>query len=334
MFVRQLSHVARLGLVVTAVLGATSGACSKEPSQPPAESPALTSAATPMMFRFAPPDGTQFTRTDRRKDEFAIVGAPLRRVDEEELQWKVAMKRKGDQTHVKQDLVHVTIKRDGKVLAEGKVEEGISAELVLDRDGNLMEVKGLDKTAARLRELASPGMEQQVEQTFTPQYLSDLVANRYRVLFGETIGRSAAPGSSWTVTNPPGSFVASRKVTVDRHEQCGNATCAHLRVDFKVDPRVMSETAIALVKTRVQEGGGDPSKVKVKSASYGMSGSMLTEPATMLSHGASLAKVGTVTVATAAQEMTVEVKGMMEISYAYGPAPVAALPAAQTRAAE
>jgi hypothetical protein len=331
MVFRQLNHLTRLGLAVTAVLGATSAACSKEPAQAPPEPPALTSAAT-QTFRFAPPDGTQFVRHDRRRHEHAIVGEPLRRIEEEELRWNVAISRKGDQYRVKQDLTHVAFKRDGKVLAEGKVKEGISAELVIDRDGNLMEVKGLDKTAARLRELAAPGMEAAVEQTLTPQYLEAVVANRYRMLFGETIGRQATPGSSWTVTNAPGSFVASRKVTVERQEACGAATCARLRVDFKIDPRVVADTAAALVKSKVHDAGGDPSKVTVRSTSYGMSGAMLVEPATMLSHGTSLAEVGNVTVASGTEELTVEVKGSMEIAYAYPSARVAE-PAAQTRPA-
>ncbi len=326
MFVRQLNRLARLGLAVTACLGATSAACSKE-SAPPAQSPALTSAAeapvSTQTFRFAPPDGTQFVRNDHHKQERSIAGTEARSSDEQELKWKVAINRKGDRYHVKQDLVSASFKRDGKVLAEGKVKPGIGAELVLDRDGNIVEVRGLDKTAARLRELAAPGMEKEVEQTFTPQYLADIVANRYRVLFGETIGQHATPGSSWTITNPPGSFVASRKVTVERQEMCGTVMCARLRVDFKVDPKVMSAAAVKLVKARVQDAGGDPSKVTVRTASYGMSGTMLTEPATMLSHGASLSDVGSVTVAGPNQQMTVEVKGSTEISYEYGPSPVA-----------
>lgn len=324
MMVRKLNRVAWLGLAVTAVLGATSGACSKEPAGAPPESPALTSAPQAQTFRFAPPDGTQFVRTDRRRQEAALVGVPLRRVEEQELQWKVGIDRKGEQYIVKQDLVNASFKRDGQVLAEGRVPEGtITAELVLDRDGNLMEVRGLEKTASTLRSLAAPGMEAEASQTFTPQYLGDIVATRYRVLFGETIGRQAAPGSSWTVTNPPGSFVASRKVTVERHEMCGSATCARLRVDFKVDPRVMADTAVSLVKSRVQALGGDPSQVNVRSASYAMSGAMLVEPATMLSHGASLAEQGTVAVAGPAQDFNVELKGMTEVMYSYGPTPVA-----------
>jgi VCBS repeat-containing protein len=86
-----------------------------------------------------------------------------------------------------------------------------------------------------------------------------------------------------------------------------------------------------MVKSRVIAAGGDPSKVTVKQATYGMTGSMLVEPATMLSHGAALAEGGTVTVADPEQrQLTVEIKGTTEIAYSYSNAPSAASPASRT----
>ncbi len=332
MIIRQVSQLARLGLVVTAAVGVSSVGCEKK-SSAPAQSPALTSgtAATNQTFRFAPPDGTSFMRHDKHREERAIVGIPARTVDEHELEWKVDVRKKGDQYRVKQELKHATFKKDGQTLADGDVKDGIQAELVIDRDGNLVEVRGLDKTADRLKELASPGMRPTLEKVITPQYLADVVANRYRVLFGETIGRQAAPGSSWTVTNPPGSFIASRKVTVEQTEPCGGRTCARLRVDAKVDTRVLAEAAVALVASRVRDIGGDPTKITVQSASYGLSGAMLTEPSTMLSHGASIAEIGSVTVlGPNQQQMTVESKGLTEITYSYSALPVASKPDTST----
>jgi hypothetical protein len=86
-----------------------------------------------------------------------------------------------------------------------------------------------------------------------------------------------------------------------------------------------------LVRSRVAAAGGDPSKVAMREASYGMSGSMLIEPATMLSHGASLAEQGMVTVADSEKnELSVEIKGKTEISYSYSGA-AAARPASETK---
>jgi hypothetical protein len=327
MSVRHLNRVGGL-LAVAAALGGASVACaSKEPS---AASPA--SIAEAQTFRFAPPNGTEFVRTDRRTREVAIVGAPLRRVENEELRWKVRIESRGDEYRVNQDLAYISFARDGQTLAQGKVPQGISAELVIDKNGDLMDVRGLDRTAEILRSLAAPGKEAEAEQAITPEALRDIVSRRYRVLFGETIGRRATAGSSWTITNPPGSFVSSRTVTVQRQEPCDKAMCARLKVDFQLDPRAVADAAVEVVKSRVIAAGGDPSKVTVRSASYGMTGWMLTEPETMLSHGASLTEGGTVTVADPEQrEITVQVKGTTDISYSYGAAPSAARPAAPAR---
>jgi hypothetical protein len=313
---RHLNQFAS-SIVVAAGLAGSLIACSKEEARP--ASPASVSRTE--VFRFAPPDGTEFTRTDRRTQELAIVGAPLRRVDNEELTWRTRVNREGDEYRVHQDLVYLSLTRDGQILAEGKVPEGISATLVIDDQGNLTAVKGLERTAEILRSLAPPDKEAEAEQVITPQALANLVAARYRVLFGETIGRPAAPGSSWKISNPPGSFVASRTVTVVGHEACGTASCARMQVEFKLDPKVVADTALSLVQSRVREAGGDPSKVSVRNATYAMSGWMLVEPATMLSHGASLTEGGTVTLAAPDQpEVTVQMNGKTELSYSYGEA--------------
>jgi hypothetical protein len=328
MVVRQLSILAWLGLAGVAALAVTGSACSSQEAGPPPKSAALPA---PQTFRFAPPDGTHYVRIDRRKRDVSIVGTALRRTDEEELQWKVAIRRNGNDYSVTQDLVHLAYKRDGQVLAQGTVAEGtIAAELVIDHDGNLTEVRGLEKAAATLRALASPGQEQEAARMLTPQYLADIISTRYTVMYGETIGREATPGASWTIAKPPGSFVSSRKVTVERQEPCENATCARLRVDFTLDPHAIGDVAVALVKIRVAEAGGDPSKIVVKSASYGMSGAMLVEPTTMLNHGAMLAEAGTISLSAPNQDFTVDLKGTTEVAYVYGAtAPVATRPAAQ-----
>jgi len=302
-------------IAVTAGLVGSVIGCSK--TEPSPESAASVDRS--QVFRFAPPDGMEYTRTDRRTEEVAIVGAPVRRVDNEELRWRIRMGREGDGYRVKQDLVYLSLGRDGQTLAQGKLPEGISATLLIDNRGNLTRVEGLEKTAEIFRALVSPGREAEAEQLITTQTLSDLVASRYKIMFGDTIGRPSAPGSSWTITNPPGSLVSSRTVTVTGHEACGTATCARLQVDFKLDPKVVTNAGVSMVKSSVSAAGEDASKVAVKSANYDMRGWMLVEPATMLSHGASLTEGGTVTVTDAEKggEVTIQIKGATELSYSY-----------------
>ena len=298
-------------IAVAAGLGGSSLACSKDEPAPAS----AASVGQTQIFRFAPPNGTEFTRADRRTQEIAIVGAPLRRIDNEELTWHIRVDRAGEEYHVKQDLVYISLARNGQTLAAGKVPEGISATLLIDKEGNLKGIKGLEQTAEILRSLVTPGKEK--EQVITRDSLANVIAARYKILFGDTIGRPATPGSSWTIGTTPGSFIVSRTVTVTGHESCGGATCARLQVEFKLDPRVLADTAVSMVKSSVKEAGEDSSKVNVRGATYGMSGWMLVEPETMLSHGASLTEGGTVTMASPEKVVTVEIKGTTEISYSY-----------------
>jgi hypothetical protein len=320
----RVRHLYRFAWFVAAAAGL--GGCSKEEAPP-----ASAASVGKETFRFAPPDGTEYVRVDKRTEEVAIVGMPLRRIEEEELKWRVGIEKSGDQYNVKQDLVYLTYTRDGQTVAKGDVQEGISAELAIDKNGNLTDVKGLDKTAERLRSLIAPGKEAEAEQVITPAALAYLVSSRYKVLFGDTIGRDARPGSTWTIKSPPGSFISSRTVKVIHHEPCGEATCALMHVDFELDPQVVTDRAMRMVASRVVAAGGNPARITLQNASYGMSGSMLIEPATMLSHGASLAEAGIVKVADPEKnELTVEIKGKTEISYSYMGA-AAARPAPRTK---
>jgi hypothetical protein len=320
MRVRNVNRVAWL-VAVCAGLGASATGCSKEEPSPAS----AASVAQGQKFRFAPPDGMTYVRTDKRRREMGIVGAPLRRVDDEELTWNISVEHKGDMYHVKQELVHVSDQRDGRILAEGKPPQGIAAELVIDKDGNLVDVKGLDKAAEVMHSLVAPGRETEAARLLTPDFLSDIVASRYKLLFGDTIGRDATPGSSWTITNPPGAFVSSRTVTVSRQESCDGATCARLQVDFRLDPREVADNAGDMVRFRVAASGGDATKVNVKHADYEMRGSMLVEPATMLPHGAQLDEGGTVLIADPdGQEVTVQIQGTTQLSYSYPSTPTAA----------
>jgi hypothetical protein len=320
MSLRKVNRVAWF-VAVTAGLGASATACSKE--EPSAASAA--SVAKGQKFRFAPPDGMTYVRTDKRRREIAIVGAPLRRVDDEELTWNIRVEHKGSDYHVTQELVHISDQRDGRILADGKPPQGIAAELVIDRDGNLIDVKGLDKAAQILGSIVAPGKETEAARILTPDFLSNIVASRYKMLFGDTIGRDATPGSSWTINNPPGTFISSRTVTVTRQEPCDGATCARLQVDFRLDPREVAEAAADMLKFRVAAAGGDATKVTVKHADYEMRGAMLVEPATMLPHGAALNEGGTALLGDPSEtEVTVEIKGSTEISYSYPSAPSAA----------
>jgi hypothetical protein len=322
--VRQHDRLAPIILLASLSLVATVSACSKQPTQASAANVTAAQAQAQATFRFAPPEGTNFVRYDQRREELSIQGSPLRSLAEEELRWNVQIHKSGENYLVDQTLAHASFKHDGQVLAAGDVQRKIAAQLLIDPQGNLRAVRGMDQTAATLEEMAAPDQKAAVHQLLTAKYLTDLVSTRYQMFFGDTIGHGAAPGASWTVQHAPGSMLESRKVTVERYEQCDDKQCARLRVDFNVNPQVLADTAVALVKAKLTAAGGDTSKIAVRRASYGLSGAMLVEPNTMLSHGTSLAEHGTVTIAGAKnEEIVVEKTGSLVVTYAYGAAPVA-----------
>jgi hypothetical protein len=293
--------------LATAAFGIGSGlsACSKE--EPPAASP--TRAGSAEIFRFAPPDRTEYVRTERRSEELDLAGAPLHEVDSRELRWRTRIEASGDRYRVTQELVYVAVARDGEILAQGTVPEGLSVTLWLDRQGNVTDVQGLERTAETLRSLVAPATEAELEE---------LVGPPYRLLFGDLVGRPAAPGSRWTIASPTGSLVESRTVTVAGREACGEATCARLEIEFELDPKEVTDAAARRVRSSLGAAFEDPSKVSVEDVRYTMSGSVLLEPATMLSHGAALREAGTVTVVGPERRtITMRFQSTTDLSYSY-----------------
>src|SRR5882672_1082187 len=111
----------------------------------------------PASFTFAPPDGTRGVRTEHRRYEVSLVGTPLRNLEEQELRWNIEAKHSGDQYTVNQELAHVTMKHDGETLVDRDVKPGaVTAELVIDRAGNLVDVRGLEGTSKTLQSLVAP----------------------------------------------------------------------------------------------------------------------------------------------------------------------------------
>ena len=98
-----------------------------------------------------------------------------------------------------------------------------------------------------------------------------------------------------------------------------------MQVDFELDPKIVARTGASMVESSVRAAGEDTSKISVRDSSYGMTGWMLVEPATMLSHGASLTENGTVTVVDAEEgEVKIQIKGTTDLSYSYADGRVSA----------
>jgi hypothetical protein len=316
--------VRSLGPLVALGVGVLS--CAGEPKNP-SSATELTSAAAAADFTFAPPPGTTFIRREHRKFDVSLVGAPLSRREEQELTWRVNVEKSGERYLSTQVLTHILLKHNDTTQLDADVREGaVSAQLVIDRAGNLVDVRGLEYTSksAILPLLAGKKpLRPNEERSVSPEALKTLVAMRYDVLTGNIVGHPAAPGSSWTAKGHGMSHIVSTTLTVERIETCGEAACARIREDAKLDTAGMRDVADDLAKQRIKELGGDPSKIEIKRALYSMSGEVQVEPTTMLNHEATLSETGTLIGGAGDKHFEIAVNGTTQYSYEYTNKPVA-----------
>jgi hypothetical protein len=323
------ARVSSCGFALALVLGLGVGCSSYKK---PAVSSTSTTSATQLTqqvaegatFKFAPPVGTQFTRTEKRRYEASLAGTPISRREEQELRWMVNVGKSGDQYIINQQLAHITMKHNDDTWLDADVQpKSLSAQLVVDRAGNLVDVRGLENSSAILRTLVTRKIDRLQEAALTPDGFKALVAMRWDALAGDIAGRPVAPGRSWTVQGRPKSPIVSRTFTVERLEVCDSKTCAKLREDIKLDPAMMTQIAGDLMSRRVKELGGNPSKINPEATMYTMSGTVVTEPDTMLIHDASLNENGRIVASAGGTGFEVVLNGMTQYTYEYPNKPVA-----------
>ena len=314
-------HVVGL-FAASAVVGLALGAsaCSESDEQ---GARSASAEMQPDTFTFAPPDGTHGVRTDRRRYEVALVGTPLRNLREQELRWNIDAKHSEDQFVVSQELAHVTIKHDEETIVDRDVQAGsVVAQLIIDKAGNLMDVRGLEGTSKTLQSLFGPELGPDVrkaesDRTFSPQELKALVATRYEETLGEIVGRPTRVGSSWTTQGREGGPVISRTITVEKTEPCGQMVCSRLEAVYKLNPKAMLSAASDIVAQYARWAGQAPSKLDLQAAMYSMQGMLLTEPATMINHAASLDESGKVLFEGPKKQMEIDLKGKVDVSFEY-----------------
>ncbi len=308
--------------VVALALGAAGCSSSDEQQAPHSGSAEMQ----PESFTFAPPDGARGVRTENRRYEATLVGAPLRNLEERELRWNVESKRNGDQFVVTQELAHVTMKHDGETLIDKDLKPGaVVAQLLIDKAGNLIDVRGLEADSKPLMELPSPDARPDAAHEFSPQTLKAVVATRYEETLGDIVGRPTKAGTSWTTEGRPGGPILSRTVTVQKTEPCGATMCTSLQAIYKLNPRLMLSIADAIVGEYARMVGKAPSKLEVQTAMYSMQGTLLIEPATMINHGATLDETGKILFEGPKKQMEIDLQGRTEITFEYAK-PVASQP--------
>jgi hypothetical protein len=306
-------------IACSCVLGLCFGAAAcAMPGEGTGSSPKAAAAEMqPEKFTFAPPDGTHGIRTEHRRYEVSLVGTPLRTLKEEELRWNVDAKKSDQGFTVNQELAHVLLKEDGATVLDADVDPGaITAQLIIDKAGNLVDVRGLEGTSKALKSML-PHPNPSAEREFSPQNLRAIVATRYEESLGDVVGRPTKVGSSWTTEGRPGSAIIAKTITVQEMQTCGTQMCAQLQASYKLDPRTMVSQGSDVVHDYGRWAGQVPAKMNVQAAMYTMNGTLLTEPATMINHGASLEESGKVLFAGPKHQMEIDLTGKMDITFEF-----------------
>jgi hypothetical protein len=295
-------------------------ACSTEEQQ---GAHSASAEMQPEVFTFAPPDGTKGVRTEHRRFEASIIGAPLRSLEEQELRWNMEAKHTGDQYTINQELAHVTLKHDGETVVDADVKPGsVVAQLIIDKAGNLVDVRGMEGTAKTLLGMLPPKLDsmtqKMAEKDLSPQTLRAEIATRYEETLGDIVGRPTKVGTSWTTQGRPGGPVISRTLGVEKMEPCGQAICSRIQAVYKLNPRTMLTVADDVIAKYARMVGHAPSKMDMQAATYSMQGSLLTEPATMINHAATLDETGKVMFEDHKKPMEIDLQGKTDMTFEYG----------------
>ncbi len=319
----RIAHTRRVARAIAAAsaVGLLLGtaACSSSDEEQNVKS--ASAEMQPEIFTYAPPDGTKGVRTVNRRFEASLVGAPLRSLQEKELRWNVETKRTGDEYTMTQELAHVTLKHDGETLVDKDLKPGsVVAQLIIDKAGNLVDVRGLEGTAKALQALLDTKNSKNdttAQRDLSPQNLRTLVTTQYEETLGDIVGRPTKVGTSWTTQGRTGGPVVARTVGVEKTEPCGDMTCARLHAVYKLNPKAMLTIADDVIAKYAHMVGHAPSKMDMQAATYTMQGTLLIEPATMINHEASLEETGKITFEDRRKPMEIDLQGKIDVTFEY-----------------
>jgi hypothetical protein len=301
-------------------------------TQPPGVAE-MQGRAEPASFRFWAPSGTSFAWTERRQFDAALIGTDVIHHDESELRWAVSMHpSSGDMTVIDQRLVHASYEHDGRVVVSGAPDALI--QLVVDSEGTLESVSGLEDASRAVRALASPDAEPVVARMFSREALGSLVRVRAQVMLGDVVGRPTGEGKTWIVPQRAGGNARFTRYTVEGNQPCNagpgaeSTTCTQLRVWVDVEPRAAQALARSLIDQYGKEQGHEIAPIAEWSGGYTMWGTVLVQPATLMPAGATLREAGHLSMESRGRRYEVQMRAITDDTFDYGPGSVASAPAA------
>jgi hypothetical protein len=326
----------RFSLPVALALGVAACSASTAAERPPPPGVAeMQGRQEPPSFRFSAPPGTSFVWTERRQFDAALVGTDIVDHDATELRWTVSTRPgPADATLVNEHLEHVSFEHDGRAVVSGAPDALV--QLVVDSEGTLESVSGVEAAARAVRALALPEAQPLVDRMFSSAAIATLVRSRARLMIEDVAGRPTTQGATWIIPQLPAGNAQFTRYTVEGTQPCkaapgGEASaCTKLRVWVDVQPRAAEGLARSLIDRFAQEQGQPAASPPALSGTYHLWGTMLLQPATLLPAGAELREAGRLAVTSAGKRYDVQLGSVTDDTYEYGPRPVAS--ASLTRA--
>jgi len=266
-------------------------------------------AATAGTFTFAPRIGSKFRHVMTRAQELAIVGTPLRQVEEWKLTWDVELSAEQDAVLMRATLVTLGLSVNGATVLAGDEVTSKQAfvEILMDSTGHVIDVRRTQTLTDAIVSVARPEAAEVVRGIFHPEALRYHFAVLAAERTADLVGHPAAVGSSWEIdaaADAPGA--ATRTLRVTAEEKCATFTCVKVARETRIAPEIVWESAKAQVADYVSSQGGDPAAVKLEKADVELVDEMLVEPATLQFHSASFDQAATITVGAPSGQLTVK----------------------------
>lgn len=259
-------------------------------------------------FRYAPRIGSQFRHVMTRERGVAIVGTPLRQLEQWKITWWVTLSEENGATLMHADLKGLEFAVNGAQVLVGNEVLATNAfvEILIDSFGRVIDVRRTETLTEAIVSVARPEAAAAVRGSFDPQMLRYHFASLVEERTHDIVGRPAHDGATWEIeADPAYPGVTTRKLEVKGSEPCGPVTCLIVERRTHVAPQIVWEAARSEVSSYVQSQGGDPAQLELQGANVELSDVLFVEPDTLQFHGAVFSQNATITVATPSGPLTV-----------------------------
>lgn len=319
----RISLHAALALGVAACSASTTA---ERPQQPGVAE--MQGRQEPASFRFWAPPDTRFVWTERRQFDAVLVGTGIADRDATEVRWTVSTRPgPGDATVIDERLERVSFEHDGRAVVSGAPDALV--QLVVDSEGTLESVSGVDEASRAVRALASPDTQPLADRMFSSAALATLVRVRTRLMIEDVAGRPTYDGATWIVPRRPADNALFTRYTVEGTRACeaapgGQATaCTQIHLWVDVQPQAAQGLARSLIERYAHERGQSMPSLPEWSGPYHLWGTMLLQPATLLPAGAELREAGRLTMTSGGRRYEVDLRAVTDDTFEYRPRAIA-----------